>query len=255
VLIYGINAVAEALRARRVVSLRVGRRHDRRVAELIQLAESLRVPIRRGTDDELDRASGGSSHQGVIAEVTPVHAYDLDDLVREATPPALVVVLDGIEDPHNFGAILRTVDAAGAHGVVRQTRHAAPLGGAASKASAGALAHVKIADVVNIARALDELKNAGIWTVGLVRDAPHRYDEVDLTVPTALVLGAEGSGLRRLVRERCDYLAAIPMKGHVDSLNVSVAAGVVLFEARRQRDARLRTPDSGPQRAPGEDQA
>jgi 23S rRNA (guanosine2251-2'-O)-methyltransferase len=145
------------------------------------------------------------------------------------------VVLDGIEDPHNFGAIVRSVDAAGAHGVVRQTRHSAPLSGATSKASAGALAHVKIADVVNIARAVDELKDAGVWTVGLAGGASQRYDTVDFTVPTALVLGAEGTGLRRLVRERCDVLVSIPMKGQVDSLNVSVAAGVVLFEALRQR--------------------
>ena len=152
-----------------------------------------------------------------------------------ARPPALIVVLDGIEDPQNFGAILRTVDAVGAHGVVRQTRHSAPLGGATSKASAGALAHVKIADVVNVARAVEDLKDAGIWTVGLAGDAPQTYARMDLTVPTAIVLGAEGTGLRRLVRERCDLLAKIPMLGHVDSLNVSVAAGVVLYEAVRQR--------------------
>ena len=183
-LIYGINAVTEALRAGRVVSLRAGKRSD---------------------------------------------------LIRDAPPPALLIVLDGIEDPHNFGAIVRSVDAAGAHGLVRQTRHSAPLSGATSKASAGALSHVKIADVVNIARAIDELKDAGIWTVGLAADAPQTYDKIDFTVPSAIVLGAEGTGLRRLVRERCDMLAAIPMKGHVDSLNVSVAAGVVLFEAVRQR--------------------
>ena len=144
-------------------------------------------------------------------------------------------MLDGIEDPQNFGAIVRSVDAAGAHGVVRQTRHSAPLGGATGKASAGALAHVKIADVVNIARAVEELKEAGIWTVGLAADAPETYDKMDLKLPTAIVLGAEGTGLRRLVRERCDFLATIPMMGHVDSLNVSVAAGIVLFEALRQR--------------------
>ena len=135
------------------------------------------------------------------------------------------MVLDGIEDPHNVGAILRTVDAAGGDGVVRQSRHAAPLGGAAAKASAGAVAHVKIAEVVNIARALEELKEAGVWTVGLAGDAPKRYDEIDFTLPTALVVGAEGAGLRRLVRERCDWLVSIPMRGHVQSLNVSVAAG------------------------------
>jgi 23S rRNA (guanosine2251-2'-O)-methyltransferase len=234
-LIYGINAVTEALRAGRVVSLRAGKRSDRRLLELIAQAEQSRIPIRRVSDQELDRESGASSHQGVIADVKETEAYDLDDLIRDAPAPALLVVLDGIEDPHNFGAIVRSVDAAGAHGLVRQTRHSAPLGGATSKASAGALSHVKIADVVNIARAIDELKDAGIWTVGLAGDAPQTYDKIDFTVPTALVLGAEGTGLRRLVRERCDMLASIPMKGHVDSLNVSVAAGVVLFEAVRQR--------------------
>ena len=115
---------------------------------------------------------------------------------------------------------------------MRQSRHAAPLDGAAAKASAGAVAHVKIAEVVNIARALEELKEAGVWTVGLAGDAPKRYDEIDFTLPTALVVGAEGTGLRRLVRERCDWLVSIPMRGHVQSLNVSVAAGIALFEAR-----------------------
>jgi len=236
-LIYGINAVTEALRAGRVVSMRAGRRRDQRLQQLLTLAEQQSVPVRRVPDEELDRESGGSSHQGVIAEVSDRKLYELHDLIADAqaTPPALVVVLDGIEDPHNFGAILRTCDAVGAHGVVRQTRHSAPLTGATSKASAGAVAHVKIADVVNVARAVEELKEAGIWTVGLAGDAPQTYDKMDFSLPTALVLGAEGSGLRRLVRERCDLLAAIPMKGHIDSLNVSVAAGVVLFEARRQR--------------------
>ena len=146
-------------------------------------------------------------------------------------------MLDGIEDPHNVGAILRTVDAAGADGVIRQSRHAASLDGAAAKASAGAMSHVKVADVVNIARALEELKSAGVWTVGLAGDATKPYDEVDLTLPTALVVGAEGTGLRRLVRERCDWLVSLPMAGHVQSLNVSVATGIALFEAVRQRRA------------------
>jgi 23S rRNA (guanosine2251-2'-O)-methyltransferase len=234
-LIYGINAVSEALRAGRVVSLRAGKRKDQRFQQLLAQADQARVPIRRVSDDELDRESGGSSHQGVVADVSESRIFELDDLIREAPPPALLVVLDGIEDPHNFGAVLRSADAAGAHGVIRQTRHSAPLSGVTSKASAGALTHVKIADVVNIARAVEELKEAGIWTVGLAGDAPQTYDKIDLTLPTALVLGAEGTGLRRLVRERCDMLMAIPMLGHVNSLNVSVAAGVALFEAVRQR--------------------
>jgi 23S rRNA (guanosine2251-2'-O)-methyltransferase len=172
-----------------------------------------------------------------VADVADRQPLGLDDLIgdAQARPPALIVVLDGIEDPQNFGAILRTADAVGAHGVVRQTRHSAPLGGATSKASAGALAHVQIADVVNVARAVDALKEAGIWTVGLAGDAPQTYDRMDLKLPTAIVLGAEGIGLRRLVRERCDFLARIPMLGHVGSLNVSVAAGIVLYEIVRQR--------------------
>src|SRR5204862_1502591 len=140
------------------------------------------------------------------------------DLVVGASGAPLIVVLDQIEDPHNVGAILRTADAAGCDGVVRQSRHAARLDGAAAKAAAGALAHVKIAEVVNIARALEALKQAGIWTVGLAGDGSKRYDEIDFTLPTALVVGGEGTGLRRLVRERCDWLASIPMQGHVDSL-------------------------------------
>jgi 23S rRNA (guanosine2251-2'-O)-methyltransferase len=147
----------------------------------------------------------------------------------------LIVVLDGVEDPHNFGAILRVADAAGVDGVIRQTRHAASLDGVAARASAGAIAHVRIASVVNIARALEELKESNVWTVGLAGEAKQRYSELDLRLPTALVVGAEGTGLRRLVRERCDVLASIPMGGHVESLNVSVATGIVLFEAVRQR--------------------
>ena len=155
--------------------------------------------------------------------------------MRGASGPPLIVVLDGIEDPQNLGAILRTADAAGVDGVVVQNRRSAARDGAAAKASAGAVAHVKIAEVVNIARAVEELKDAGVWTVGLAGEAADAYDAMDFRVPTAVVLGAEGSGLRRLVRERCDHLASIPMHGHVGSLNVSVAAGIVLFEAVRQR--------------------
>ena len=134
------------------------------------------------------------------------------DLVHGAKVAPLIVVLDGVEDPHNFGAIVRVADAAGVDGIVRQARHSASLDGAAVRASAGAIAHVKIATVVNIARALDELKEAGVWTVGLAGEAEQRYSGLDLRLPTALVVGAEGSGLRRLVRERCDILASIPCR-------------------------------------------
>jgi 23S rRNA (guanosine2251-2'-O)-methyltransferase len=239
-LIYGINPVLEALRAGRVRELRVAARASGRVAELIAAAERGGVQVRRVGAADLDRASRGGVHQGVIAELADAAHYDLSDLIDALPEPPLIVVLDGVEDPHNVGAILRTADAAGANGVVRQSRHAARLDGAAAKASAGAVSHVKVADVVNIARALEDLKARGVWTVGLAGDAAKRYDEVDLTLPTAIVVGAEGSGLRRLVRERCDWLVSIPMRGHVASLNVSVATGIVLFEGVRQR-ARART--------------
>jgi 23S rRNA (guanosine2251-2'-O)-methyltransferase len=234
-LIYGINPVLEALRAKRVGELRVSARASGRLDEVIALAARSGAMVRRVPDVELDRAARGGVHQGVIADVREGASVSVEDLVAKAAGPALIVVLDGIEDPHNLGAILRTADAAGAHGVVRQSRHAAPLGGATAKASAGAVAHVRIAEVVNIARALEHLKAAGVWTVGLAGDAPQTYDAVDYSLPTALVVGAEGTGLRRLVRERCDWLVSIPMHGHVQSLNVSVAAGVALFEALRQR--------------------
>ena len=234
-IVYGINPVAEALRAGRIKALRVGDRGGARVAELVRAAERAGVGVRRVSTTDLDRAARGGVHQGVIAELREADALDVSDLVAGARGAPLIVVLDGIEDPHNVGAILRTVDAAGGDGVIRQSRRAAPLDGAAAKASAGAVSHVKIAEVVNIARALEELKDAGVWTVGLAGDAPKRYDEVDLKLPTALVVGAEGDGLRRLVRERCDWLVSIPLLGQVQSLNVSVAAGIALFEAVRQR--------------------
>lgn len=239
-IVYGINPVLEALRAGRVTELRVGERGGDRMRQLLSLAAERGVRVRRVPAESLDRDARGGVHQGVVAEVESVATYSIDELVREAAGPALIVVLDGIEDPHNLGAILRTADAAGAHGVILQQRRSAALDGAAAKASAGAVAHVKIAEVVNIARAVEELTEAGVWTVGLAGEAPTAYDEIDLTMPTAIVVGAEGTGLRRLVRERCDRLAAIPMQGHVGSLNVSVATGVALFEAVRQRKATRR---------------
>jgi 23S rRNA (guanosine2251-2'-O)-methyltransferase len=234
-IVYGINPVLEALRAGRVRRVKVSGR-DRRIEQALALARGASVPVERVDAQALDRASRGGVHQGIAAELEAPRDYSVADLVSAAAPEApLIVVLDGIEDPHNVGAILRTADAAGCHGVIRQARHAASLDGIAAKASAGAVAHVRVATVVNIARSIEELKALDVWTVGLDGGAPASYDEADLTLPTAIVLGAEGSGLRRLVRERCDRLVSIPMLGEVRSLNVSVAAGVAMFEAVRQR--------------------
>jgi 23S rRNA (guanosine2251-2'-O)-methyltransferase len=234
-IVYGINPVLEALRAGRVTQIRVVDRADRRIKELLELAAERQVAVQRVEPDLLSRQTSDGVHQGVVADVDDAQDWSVQDLVLGAAGVPLIVVLDGIEDPHNLGAILRSVDAAGADGLVLQTRHSAARSGVAAKSSAGALAHVRIAHVVNIARALEELKDAGVWTVGLAGEASEPYDDVDWALPSALVLGAEGTGLRRLVRERCDRLVSIPMRGNVGSLNVSVAAGVALFEAARQR--------------------
>jgi 23S rRNA (guanosine2251-2'-O)-methyltransferase len=236
--IFGIHAVSEALKARRVSRLLHVRGGGPRIDALVARARELRIAVETLDRLALDRMARGSVHQGVAADLQPLPAFTVEELVSDGEPPALVVVLDGIEDPQNVGAILRSADAAGATGIVRQARHAAPLHGAAAKASAGALSHVRIATVVNIARSLEELKALGVWTVGLDAGAAAAYDDVDYTLPTALVFGGEATGLRRLVRERCDHVVAIPMRGHVASLNVSVSAGIALFEAVRQRRAR-----------------
>ena len=239
--IYGLNPVIEALRAGRVRRLKVGPRGDKRVDEAITLAQRSGVAVERVDAPVLDRAARGGVHQGLVAELAAAPEYSVPELVELASPgPPLLVVLDGIEDPQNVGAIARSVDGAGAHGIIRQARRSAALDGAAVKASAGALATVRIATVVNIARAIDELIDAHVWTVGLAGDASDTYDAVDLTLPTAIVVGSEGDGLRRLTRERCDRLVRIPMAGSVESLNVSVATGITLFEAVRQRRSKSR---------------
>jgi 23S rRNA (guanosine2251-2'-O)-methyltransferase len=240
VIIYGINPVLEAIKAKRAREIWVAQRADDRLQRLLEEAAHHSVRVRFVTRDELDHAAKRGAHQGVVAEVERRTEATLEDLADSTNGPPLIVVLDEVEDPQNVGAILRSVDASGASGVVRQTRRAAPLDGAAAKASAGAVNHVPVADVVNIARSLEDLKKAGIWTVGLDAGAKMAYYEWDLTLPTAIVVGAEGHGLRRLVKERCDQVVGIPMLGHVGSLNVSVATAVVLYEAIRQRRNRSR---------------
>ncbi len=244
VIVYGVNPVLEALRAERVRTVRLVA-SSRKTAEIRRFAEESGIPVIRVSPAALDRIAGGAAHQGVAADVAPPPAATLEALIAGLPEPALLLVLDGIEDPGNLGAILRSAEAAGVDGVIRQKRRAAPLG-QVEKASAGAASHVRIVSVVNIARALAELQATGVWAVGLEADGDDLYRDVDLTLPTAFVVGSEGRGLRRLVRERCDRVASIPMLGRVNSLNVAVAAGVALFEAVRQRrglPARDRRPD------------
>ena len=236
-----MNPTLEALRAGQVTEIRLGEGRRRGTEELLALAERHGVRVRRVARREIDRLSGHGAHQGVVATVRRPVDYAVTDLLGGSAPP-LIVVLDGVEDPRNLGAVARTAAAAGANGIVVQTRRSAATTGAAVKASAGVIAHVRLAPVVNLSRALDALKAAGVWVVGLDGGARRSLYELDLREPTALVVGAEGRGLRRLVRERCDWHAALPMRGEVASLNVSVAAGIALFEAVRQRGGPARPP-------------
>ncbi len=233
--IYGLNPVLEALRTGSVRELHVAQRLDARVQQVLQAASAAQVRVVRSSPDVLSAMAGTTQHQGVVAEVVGKHrTWSLDEVLGLGATP-LLLVLDGIEDPQNVGAILRTADGAGVSAVIRQERRSAALGAAAAKASAGALSHVRIVDVVNIARTIADLKTRGVWTVGLAGEGAQPYDQLDYRPATAFVLGSEGDGLRRLVREQCDFIASIPMCGNVASLNVSVAAGVVLYEAVRQR--------------------
>jgi 23S rRNA (guanosine2251-2'-O)-methyltransferase len=237
-LICGINPVLEALGARerhfdRLLVVKGLR--NRRVSEAIARASHLGIPLRFEAREMLDRMAGGVPHQGVIAVVSAKPLMDLDTVLDQAKTPALLVVLDGVEDPRNLGAIIRTAEAAGADAVVLPDRHSAGLSETVARASAGALEYVKVAQVGNLVQALERLKERGVWTVGFDAAGTERWDAVDLKRPVALVLGGEGRGIRRLVREHCDHLVSLPLFGHVGSLNVSVAAGVALYEAVRQR--------------------
>jgi 23S rRNA (guanosine2251-2'-O)-methyltransferase len=240
--IYGINSVSEALKARGRAFEWVGmakERHDLRLQRLIEDCRRLSVPVRFMQRSELDRMAGHVAHQGVVAVTSAKQYSDLGDVIEaKRGKHALVIVLDGVEDPHNLGAILRTADAAGADGVIIPDRRAAGVTGTVTKASAGASEHLPIAKVTNIARTVEELKDRNIWTVGLDEHGKQPYDAVDYNMDCALVVGAEGKGLHDLVKKKCDFLVSIPMLGKVPSLNVSVAAAVVLYEIVRQRCAR-----------------
>jgi 23S rRNA (guanosine2251-2'-O)-methyltransferase len=237
--IYGINSVTEALKSRRRAFEWVGmakERHDLRLQRLIEDFRKIGIPVRFLQRTELDRMAGNAAHQGVVAVTSAKQYNDLEDVIAAKRDKySLLVVLDGVEDPHNLGAILRTADAAGANGVVIPERRAAAVTGTVTKSSAGASEHLPIAKVTNISRTVEELKEKNIWTVGLDERAKQTYDALDYNMDCALVLGGEGKGLHDLVKRKCDFLVSIPMLGKVPSLNVSVAAAVVLYEIVRQR--------------------
>jgi 23S rRNA (guanosine2251-2'-O)-methyltransferase len=239
----GIHAVREALEAGRAfdrIVIAKGRQ-DSRVEEIVQAARERNISVRFEDRGQLDRLADSKDHQGIVALVAARAAGTLDEILAAANAGAghgekgLIVLLDGVEDPHNLGAVIRTALAAGAHGVVIPERRAAGLTDTVARASAGALAHLAVAKVTNLVRTMEELKEAGYWLVGLDERGDNNYTDVDYTSPTGIVLGGEGKGLHELTRKRCDFVVSLPTTGPVKSLNVSVAAGVVLFEASRQR--------------------
>lgn len=236
----GFHAVEEALAAGRALDRMViaRGRHGERVEAVVQLARSKGVPVRFEDRLQIDRLAGTREHQGIAALAAAKPALELEDLLAAKTPQGLLVLLDGIEDPHNLGAIVRTALAAGANGVVIPERRAVGLTDTVERASAGALAHLPVARVKNLVRAMEEMKEAGYWLIGLDERAEKKYTEADFSGQVGIVLGSEGEGLHELTRKRCDFLVSIPTSGPVRALNVSVAAGVVLFEVVRQRQLR-----------------
>jgi 23S rRNA (guanosine2251-2'-O)-methyltransferase len=243
VVIYGIHAVSEALKsgARSFDYVGVSReRHDQRMQRIIDDSRASGVQVRFLQREELDRIAKVQTHQGVVAVTSSKQYADVDTLLEHRKGEySFFLVLDGIEDPHNLGALIRTADGAGVDGVVIPERRAAGLTGTVVKASAGASEHLPIARVTNISRTLDEIKERNVWTVGLDERGTQSYTDLDYNMHCAIVLGAEGKGLHDLVRKRCDFLVSIPMAGQVPSLNVSVAGAVVMYEVARQRLARV----------------
>jgi 23S rRNA (guanosine2251-2'-O)-methyltransferase len=238
--LYGLHPVEEALKAgrRRFDHVLVAReREDARIERLIALCREAGVRVRQESREQLTQLAKTPAHQGVVALVHPQDFLSIEDLFTPLTPnvPRLLLALDGVEDPQNLGALLRVADGAGVDGVLLTERRSAPLSPVAVKASAGAAEHLRIARVVNLVRALEELKKQNIWVIGLDERGTSDYDHFDLTGNCVLVLGREGAGLHDLVRRTCDHLLRIPMSGGVSSLNVSAAGAVVLFEAFRQR--------------------
>jgi len=249
-LLYGLHPVEEALRAgkRRFDHVLVAReRHDDRLERLISQCRERGVRVRTESREQLTQMAQTTAHQGVVALVRPQEFLAIEDLyapdparasAARPHPARLVLALDGVEDPQNLGALLRVADGAGVDGVLITERRAAPLSAAALKASAGAAEHLRIARVVNLVRALEDLKRQNLWVVGLDERGATDYDRFDFTGDIALVLGREGAGLHDLVKRTCDHLLRIPMAGGVSSLNVSAAGAVVLYEAARQRRVR-----------------
>ena len=237
-LLYGLHAVREALRGGRPLQRLIVQRTDRQFTEIIQQAKARQIPVHVEPPPAFDRFVPGGNHQGIIAFVA-AKAYsttaDVLESARQRGEAPFLVILDGVEDPQNLGAIIRTAEAAGAHGVFVPERRAAGLTSVVAKTSAGALEHMLVARVVNLSRLIEDLKEAGLWIYAVEPSAPQEFIAIDMTGPIAFVFGGEAGGIRPGVAQKCDGLIRIPMKGKVESLNVSAAVAVTLFEGVRQR--------------------
>lgn len=245
-IVFGVHSVTEAVRVRPSdldhVTLLSGPPNPR-LAALLELCRAARVRIAYGSRDDLARMSRTENHGGAVAFLRERKALTFEDLLQPATSAKrFLLALDGVEDPHNLGALLRTADGAGVDGVLMPERRSAPLSGTVAKASAGATEHVRVARVTNLVRSLEELKRQNIWIVGLDERGTMDYDQFDFQADIALVLGREGAGLHDLTRRTCDFLLRVPMAGAVPSLNVSVAGAVVMYEAARQRRRAMAPP-------------
>ncbi|HEU4323938.1 MAG TPA: 23S rRNA (guanosine(2251)-2'-O)-methyltransferase RlmB [Roseiflexaceae bacterium] len=242
-ILYGRNAVREALRARRRsfqrLTLSAGAQETGTLAEIVRLAEQAEVPIARVERQELDRQLRQVNHQGVALECGDYPYAEVEECLEAAETsgePVLLLLLDHLQDPQNVGTLLRTAESVGAHGVVLPGRRAAEVTPAVVNASAGATEHLRIVVVGNLAQAIEQIQRAGVWVVGVEDDERAQdYDATDLNMPLALVIGAEGTGMARLTRERCDFLVRLPMRGQIESLNAAVAGSILLYQAWRTR--------------------
>jgi len=244
-LLYGLHAVEEAIRSgnRRLESVVISRqRQGMRLGGIAVACQAAGIPVRMESKEQLTRLAHTDAHQGVVAIVVEREYSSLEDLARRREHDLFLLALDGVEDPHNLGALLRTADGAGVDGVVLPERRAAGVNATVVKTSAGAAEHVRIARVTNLVRALEELKRQNVWSIGLDERGSVNYDRFDYQCDFVLVLGGEGSGLHELTRRTCDHLLRIPMAGQVSSLNVSVAGAIVMYEAARQRRAAIASP-------------
>lgn len=239
----GRNPVIEAIRGgREIDKILIAKGSEQgSINKIIGMAKDKKIVIQYVEKAKLDSMSETKAHQGVIALVTPYSYVEVDDIIKAAedkNEDPFIIILDEIEDPHNLGAIIRTAECGGAHGVIIPKRRAVGLTPVVIKSSAGAVEHMNIAKVSNIASTIEELKKRGIWIYGADMEGKHEYFQKDLTGPIAIVIGSEGKGIGRLIKEKCDFLVKIPMKGKVSSLNASVAASVMMYEVLRQRSIR-----------------